>query len=185
MKYIKEIDISASVASLLNIDGKTFISSHYGPGIVTFYNIYDNSTKSLNNIKCVDSAAQCMTLIEIQKQGTNWQKDEFIIIGGYKYIYLLSVKELNLIDKIILPGNDYVKSIINSGIKNISNGFICGGLFNQNNCDIVHYNTKNHLGFSELIINEVSRIKETSKGSINSVIFLKKILLMKHIIKRL
>ena len=115
-----------------------------------------------------------MSLIEIQKQETNWQKDKFIIIGGYKCIYLLSVKEQNLIDKISLPGNDYVKCIINSGIKNISNGFICGGLFNQNNYDIVHYNTKSHLGFSELIINEVSRIKETSKGSINSVIFLKK-----------
>ena len=170
----KEINISTSVTSLLNIDNKNFISAHYGPGIVTFYNIYEENKKTIEKIKCVDSAAQCMALIEVKKAESNWQKDKIIIVGGYKCVYLLSVKEQNLIDKILLPGNDYVKCIINSGMSNISNGFICGGLFNQYSYDIVHYNTKSHLGFSELVVNEVSRIKEASKGTINSLIFIKK-----------
>ena len=170
----KEINISTSVTSLLNIDNKTFISAHYGPGIVTFYNIYDESKKSIEKIKCVDSATQCMTLIEVKKAESNWQKDKIIIVGGYKCIYLLSVKDQSLIDKITLPGNDYIKCLINSGMTNISNGFICGGLFNQYTFDLVHYNTKSHLGFNELVVNEVSRIKDTSKGAINSIIYIKK-----------
>ena len=170
----KEINISTSVTSLLNIDNKTFISAHYGPGIVTFYNIYDESKKSIEKIKCVDSATQCMTLIEVKKAESNWQKDKIVIVGGYKCIYLLSAKDQNLIDKITLPGNDYIKCLINSGMTNISNGFICGGLFNQYTFDLVHYNTKSHLGFNELVVNEVSRIKDTSKGAINSIIYIKK-----------
>ena len=170
----KEINISTSVTSLLNIDNKTFISAHYGPGIVTFYNIYDESKKNIEKIKCVDSATQCMTLIEVKKAESNWQKDKIIIVGGYKCIYLLSAKDQNLIDKITLPGNDYIKCLINSGMTNISNGFICGGLFNQYTFDLVHYNTKSHLGFNELVVNEVSRIKDTSKGAINSIIYIKK-----------
>ena len=170
----KEINISTSVTSLLNIDNKTFISAHYGPGIVTFYNIYDESKKSIEKIKCVDSATQCMTLIEVKKAESNWQKDKIIIVGGYKCIYLLSVKDQSLIDKITLPGNDYIKCLINSGMTNISNGFICGGLFNQYTFDLVHYNTKSHFGFNELVVNEVSRIKDTSKGAINSIIYIKK-----------
>ena len=170
----KEINISTSVTSLLNIDNKNFISAHYGPGIVTFYNIYDESKKSIEKIKCVDSATQCMTLIEVKKAESNWQKDKIIIVGGYKCIYLLSAKDQNLIDKITLPGNDYIKCLINSGMTNISNGFICGGLFNQYTFDLVHYNTKSHFGFNELVVNEVSRIKDTSKGAINSIIYIKK-----------
>ena len=169
----KEINISTSVTSLLNIDNKTFISAHYGPGIVTFYNIYDESKKSIEKIKCVDSATQCMTLIEVKKAESNWQKDKIIIVGGYKCIYLLSAKDQDIIDKMTLPGNDYIKCLINSGMTNISNGFICGGLFNQYTFDLVHYNTKSHFGFNELV-NEVSRIKDTSKGAINSIIYIKK-----------
>ena len=170
----KEINISTSVSSLLNIDNKTFISAHYGPGIVTFYNIYDESKKSIEKIKCVDSATQCMTLIEVKKAESNWQKDKIIIVGGYKCIYLLSAKDQDIIDKMTLPGNDYIKCLINSGMTNISNGFICGGLFNQYTFDLVHYNTKSHFGFNELVVNEVSRIKDTSKGAINSIIYIKK-----------
>ena len=48
-------------------------------------------------------------------------KDKIIIVGGYKCIYLLSVKQQNLIDKITLPGNDHIRYIINSGIMNNSN----------------------------------------------------------------
>lgn len=170
----KEISISTSVTSLLNIDNKNFISAHYGPGIVTFYNIYEDNKKTIDKIKCVDSATQCMALIEVKKPKSTFQKDKIIIVGGYKCVYLLSAKDQNLIDKIILPGNDYVKCIINSGMSNISNGFICGGLFNQFSYDIVHYNTKSQLGFNELVVNEVSRIKGTNKGTINSIIFIKK-----------
>ena len=170
----KEITISTSVTSLLNIDGQNFISAHYGSGIVTFYNIYKDHQKSIENIKCVDSASQCMDLIEVQKAENNWKKDKIILVGGYKCIYLISAKEQNLIDKISLVGNDYIKCIINSGMRNISNGFICGGLYNQYSYDIVHYNAKSQFGFNELIVNEVSRIKETSKGAINSIILIKK-----------
>ena len=38
----REISISSSATSLLNIDNQTFISAHYGPSIVTFYNIWIN-----------------------------------------------------------------------------------------------------------------------------------------------
>ena len=170
----KEIEISTSVTALLNIDGQNYVSAHYGPGIVTFYNLQNDNIKSVDKIKCVDSATYCMSLIEMQKKDQDYLKDKIVIVGGYKCIYLLSVKEQNLIDKITLPGNDYVRSIINSGISKTSNGFICGGLFNQSTYDIVHYNTKNHLGFSELVINEISRIEEAGKGPINSIIVVKK-----------
>ena len=169
----KEIGISSSVTSLLNIDNKTFISAHYGPSIVTFYNIYDETKKTLDKIRCVDSATQCMTLIEIQNQ-TNNSKEKIIVVGGYKCIYLLSVKSQSLIDKISLPGNDYIKCVINSGMHYLSNGFICAGLFNQFSYNLVHYNAKNQLGFSELVVNEISKIKEIGKSAINSVLVLKK-----------
>ena len=169
----KEIGISSSVTSLLNIDNKTFISAHYGPSIVTFYNIYDETQKTLDKIRCVDSATQCMALIEIQNQ-TNNSKEKIIVVGGYKCIYLLSVKSQSLIDKISLPGNDYIKCVINSGMHYLSNGFICAGLFNQFSYNLVHYNAKNQLGFSELVVNEISKIKEIGKSAINSVLILKK-----------
>ena len=120
----REISISSSATSLLNIDNQTFISAHYGPSIVTFYNIYEETSKTLDKIRCVDSANQCMTLIELQKNKNNL-KEKIVVIGGYKCVYLLSVKSQCLIDKIILPGNDYVKCVINSGINYSSNGFIC------------------------------------------------------------
>ena len=169
----KEIGISSSVTSLLNIDNKTFISAHYGPSIVTFYNIYDETQKTLDKIRCVDSATQCMALIEIQNQTKN-SKEKIIVIGGYKCIYLLSVKSQSLIDKISLPGNDYIKCVINSGMHYLSNGFICAGLFNQFSYNLVHYKAKNQLGFSELVVNEISKIKEIGKSAINSVLVLKK-----------
>ena len=169
----REISISSSATSLLNIDNQTFISAHYGPSIVTFYNIYEETSKTLDKIRCVDSANQCMTLIELQKNKNNL-KEKIVVIGGYKCVYLLSVKSQCLIDKIILPGNDYVKCVINSGINYSSNGFICAGLFNQFNYDLVHYNTKSQLGFNELTVREISKIEKASKSAINSILFLKK-----------
>ena len=169
----KEMDISSSVTSLLNIDNKTFISAHYGQGVVTFYNIYEETQKTLDKIRCVDSAPQCMNLIELQKEGNN-PKEKIVVIGGYKCLYLISVKNQSLIDKISLPGNDYIKCIINSGIHYLSNGFICAGLFNQFSYNLVHYNAKSQLGFSELVVNEISKIKETGKNAINSILILKK-----------
>ena len=170
----KEIDVQTSVTCLLNINGNDFISAHYGPGIVTFYNIKDESQKkTLQKISCMNSS-QCMTMIEVQKPDNNWQKDKIVVIGGYKCIYLLSVSQQSLIDKIILPGNNNVRCIINSGILNTSNGFLCGGFYDDSTYDIVHYNTKNQLGFSELVVNEISRIKDASKKEINSILFLKK-----------
>ena len=169
----REISISSSATSLLNIDNQTFISAHYGPSIVTFYNIYEETSKTLDKIRCVDSANQCMSLIELQKNKNNL-KEKIVVIGGYKCVYLLSVKSQCLIDKIILPGNDYVKCVINSGINYSSNGFICAGLFNQFSYDLVHYNANSQLGFSELVVNEVSKIKEVGKNAITSILFLKK-----------
>ena len=173
-EIFKEINITTSVTALLRIDENNFISAHYGPSIVTFYNISDNTSKTINKIRCVDSSTQCMTLIETKKPKSKWQKDKFVIVGGYNCVYLLSAKQQNLIDKINIPGNNYIKCLFNSGIDHISNGFICGGLFNQYNHDLIHYNTKTQIGLSEIVVNEISRIKETDKGPINSVIFLKK-----------
>ena len=173
-EIFKEININASVTALLKIDDRNFVSVHYGPSTLTFYNIYDNSYKTINKIRCVDSATQCMTLIEAKKPGNSWEKDKIIVVGGYKCVYLLSVKQQNLIDKITIPGNNYIKCLVNSGINYISNGFICGGLFNQYEHDIVHYNSKTQLGFSEYVVNEIARIQETDRGAINSLIILKK-----------
>ena len=167
----REISISSSATSLLNLDNKTLISAHYGPSIVTFYNIYEETSKTLDKIRCVDSANQCMTLIEMQK---NYTKEKIVVIGGYKCIYLLSVKTQSLIDKIMIQGNDYVKCIINSGINYPSNGFICAGLFNQFSYDLVHFNTKSQLGFNELTVDPISKITQISKSAINSILFLKK-----------
>jgi hypothetical protein len=169
----KEIGVTTSVTSLLNIDNKTFVSAHYGPSTITFYNIYDDSRKTLDKIRCVDSANQCMTLIEVQNP-LNSSREKIIVVGGYKCIYLISVKNQTLIDKISLPQNDYIKCAINSGIHYISNGFICAGLFNQSSYNLVHYNAKSQLGFSELVVNEVSQIKDTGKSAINYLLIFKK-----------
>ena len=61
-----------------------------------------------------------MTLIEAQKSENNYQKDKILVVGGYKCVYLLSVKHQNLLDKITIPGNNYVKCLVNSGIEYIS-----------------------------------------------------------------
>ena len=34
---------------------------------------------------------------------------------------------------------DYIKCLINSGMHYISNGFICAGLFNQSNYNLLYY----------------------------------------------
>ena len=170
----KEIGVSASVTALLKIDENNFFSAHYGPSIVTFYNINDDTSKSIHKIRCVDSATSCLTLVETTKSGSNWQKDKIVIVGGYNCVYLLSVKQQNLIDKISIPENNYIRCLFNSGIDHVSNGFLCAGLFGQHSHDIVHYNTKNQLGFCEFVVNEISRIQEADKGPINSVIFVKR-----------
>jgi hypothetical protein len=169
----KEISVTTSVTSLLNIDNQIFISAHYGSSTVTFYNIYEDYKKTLDRIRCVDSASQCMTLIEVHKP-LNSAKEKIVVIGGYKCIYLISVKNQCLIDKISLPQNDYIKCAINSGMHYMSNGFICAGLFNQSSYNLVHYNAKSQLGFSELVVNEVSQIKDTGKSAINYLLIFKK-----------
>ena len=169
----KEISVTTSVTSLLNIDNRIFIAAHYGPSTVTFYNIYEEYRKTLDRIRCVDSASQCMTLLEVQKP-LNGAKEKIVVVGGYKCIYLISVKNQCLIDKISLPQNDYIKCAINSGINYISNGFICAGLFNQSSYNLVHYNAKSQLGFSELVVNEISQIRDIGKSAINSILLLKK-----------
>jgi len=169
----KEISVTTSVTSLLNIDNRIFIAAHYGPSTVTFYNIYEDYRKTLDRIRCVDSASQCMTLLEVQKP-LNGAKEKIVVVGGYKCIYLISVKNQCLIDKISLPQNDYIKCAINSGINYISNGFICAGLFNQSSYNLVHYNAKSQLGFSELVVNEISQIRDIGKSAINSILLLKK-----------
>ena len=169
----KEISVTTSVTSLLNIDNRIFIAAHYGPSTVTFYNIYEEYRKTLDRIRCVDSASQCMTLLEVHKP-LNGAKEKIVVVGGYKCIYLISVKNQCLIDKISLPQNDYIKCAINSGINYISNGFICAGLFNQSSYNLVHYNAKSQLGFSELVVNEISQIRDIGKSAINSILLLKK-----------
>ena len=169
-----EYDVSTNVTALLKIDKNSFISTHYGSGTVTFYDINDKSTKTLKKIKCVDSAPQCLALIRPKKIDKNSENDKFVIIGGNNCIYLLSVKQKELIEKISIPENNYIKCLINSGIDQISDSFICGGLFNRYSHDIVNYNIKAQLGFNELGIDEISRIKGADKGAINSVIILKK-----------
>ena len=169
-----EYDISTNVTALLKIDKNSFISASYGSSTVTFYDINDKSTKTLDKIKCVDSAPQCMALIWPKQADKNSKNDKFIIIGGNNCIYLLSVKQKELIEKISIPDNNYIKCLINSGIDRISDSFICGGLFNQYSHDIVNYNIKTQLGFNELGVDEISRIKGVDKGAINSVIILKK-----------
>ena len=173
-EIFKEIKVQASVTALLKIDENNFVSAHYGPSIVTFYNINDNKSNTIKKIRCVDSATQSMILVQTLKPGSSYQKDSIIIVGGYNCVYLLSVKEQNLIDKIIIPGNKNIRCLFNTGIDHVSNGFICGGLYNQNNYDIVHYNIKTQSGFIEFALNEISRIKKIEKGTINSVIFVKK-----------
>ena len=176
--YLYEIDfaydISTNITALLKIDKKSFISASYGSSTVTFYDINDMSTKTLDKIKCVDSAPQCMTLINPKKADKNSENDKFVIIGGNNCIYLLSVNQKELIEKISIPDNNYIKCLINNGIDHISDSFICGGLFNQYSHDIVNYNIKTQLGFNELRFEEISRIKGVDKGAINSVIILKK-----------
>ena len=48
------------------INDKNFVSPHYDPSILKFI-IYDNSYKTINKIRWVDSTTQFMTLIEPQK----------------------------------------------------------------------------------------------------------------------
>ena len=47
-------------------------------------------------------------------------------------------------------------------------------MFNQYIHDIVYLNSKTQLGFTELVINEISRIQEADIGAINCLAILKK-----------
>ena len=47
-------------------------------------------------------------------------------------------------------------------------------MFNQYIHDIVYLNSKTQLGFTELVINEISRIQEADIGAINCLVILKK-----------
>ena len=50
-EIFKEINISTSVTALLNIDGSNFVSAHYGPNLITFYNIYEDCKKKCRKYK--------------------------------------------------------------------------------------------------------------------------------------
>ena len=47
-----------------------------------------------------------MTLIEPQKSENNCQKDKIVVVKGYKYVYLLSIKPQKLVDKIAISGKN-------------------------------------------------------------------------------
>ena len=176
-KELNQIVINDRTTALLQVDDGIFISAHYGINLINFYDTKRQRTRSLGNIKCSDDSPNCLCIISTktnanEDDGDN--TDKVVIIGGIQCMYFISVKYQSLIYKLFLPDVSFIRLIFNTGYKFYSNSIICSGLFRQYSNDLVLFNIINQGGYNKFNIMEKFRLSEVDKGTINSIILLKK-----------
>ena len=176
-KEINQIVINSRTTALLQVDDGVFISAHYNINLINFYDTKRQRTRTLNNIKCSDESPNCLCII-----GTNTNPneeysdntDKVIVVGGIQCMFFISVKYQSLITKLFLPDVSYIRTIINTGNKFYSNSIVCSGLFRQYSNDLVLFNITNQGGYNKFNLLENFRLSEVDRGSINSIVLLKK-----------
>ena len=176
-KEINQIVINERTTALLQVDDGVFISAHYGINLINFYDTKRQRTRSLGNIKCSDDSPNCLCIISTkinvnEDDGDN--TDKVVIVGGIQCMYFISVKYQSLIYKLFLPDVSYIRIIFNTGYKFFSNSIICSGLFRQYSNDLVCFNIINQGGYNKFNILEQFRLTEVDRGTINSILLLKK-----------
>ena len=176
-REINQIVINNRTTALLQVDDGVFISAHYNINLVNFYDTKRQRTRTLRDIKCSDESPNCLSIISTKRNGYEDDRDnsdKVIVIGGIQCMFFVSVKYQSLIYKLFLPDVSYLRTIINTGIKFYSNSVVCSGLFKQYSNDLVLFNIINQGGYNKFNLIENFRISEADRGSINSIVFLKK-----------
>jgi hypothetical protein len=176
-REINQIVINNRTTALLQVDDGVFISAHYMINLVNFYDTKRQRTRTLNNIKCSDEAPNCLCIISTKRNGYEDEgdnSDKVVVIGGIQCMYFLSVKYQSLIYKLFLPDVSYIRTVVNTGHKFFSNSIVCSGLFRQYSNDLVLFNINSQGGYNKFNLLENFRISEADRGSINSILLLKK-----------
>ena len=176
-REINQIVISTRTTALLQVDDGVFISAHYNINIINFYDTKRQRTQTLKDIKCSDDSPNCLSIISTRRSvneddGDN--SDKIVLVGGIQCLFFLSVKYQSLIYKLYLPEVTYLRIIVNTGIKFFSNCIICSGLLKQYSNDLVMFNILNQGGYNKFGLREIFRLCEVDRGSINSLILMKK-----------
>ena len=174
---LNQIVINNRVTALLQVDDGVFISAHYNINLVNFYDTKRQRTRTLRDIKCSDDSPNCLCVISTKRNGyedDGDNSDKVVVIGGVQCMFFLSVKYQSLIYKLFLPDVSYIRTIINTGIKFYTNSIVCSGLFRQYSNDLVLFNIINQGGYNKFNLIENFRLSEVDRGSINSILLLKK-----------
>ena len=176
-REINQIVINTRTTALLQVDDGVFISAHYNINIINFYDTKRQRTRTLKDIRCSDDAPNCLSIISTRCNGyedDGDNSDKVVLVGGIQCLFFLSVKYQSLIYKLYLPEVTYLRIIVNTGVKFFSNSIICSGLFKQYSNDLVLFNIINQGGYNKFGLREIFRLSEVDKGSINSLVLLKK-----------
>ena len=176
-REINQIVVSTKTTALLQVDDGVFISAHYNINIINFYDTKRQRTRTLKDIRCSDDAPNCLSIISTRGNGyedDGDNSDKVVLVGGIQCLFFLSVKYQSLIYKLYLPEVTYLRILVNTGVKFFSNSIIGSGLFKQYSNDLVMFSIINQGGYNKFGIREIFRLTEVDKGSINSLLLMKK-----------
>ena len=170
-KQINQIVINNRISCLLAINENIFVSAFYDLNMINFYDIKNNNTRTIKNVKCTDDAQNCLCIININI--TETEIEDVLVIGGPQCMYFISARYQTLINRLFLPEVTYFKVIKNCGINGYGCNVICSGLFNQYSTDLVCYKISYQRAYNKFNLMEGFRIKEADHGTINSIVFVK------------
>ena len=176
-REINQIVINSRTTALLQVDDGVFISAHYNINLVNFYDTKRQRTRTLRDIKCSDESPNSLCIISTRRNGyedDGDNMDKVVVVGGMQCMFFISVKYQTLIYKLFLPDVSYIRTIVNTGLNFYTNSIICSGLFKQYSNDLVIFNIINQGGYNKFNLMENFRLSEVDRGSINSILLLKK-----------
>ena len=176
-REINQIVINSRTTALLQVDDGVFISAHYNINLVNFYDTKRQRTRTLRDIKCSDESPNSLCIISTRRNGyedDGDNTDKVVVVGGMQCMFFISVKYQTLIYKLFLPDVSYIRTIVNTGLNFYTNSIICSGLFKQYSNDLVIFNIINQGGYNKFNLMENFRLSEVDRGSINSILLLKK-----------
>ena len=166
-EILKKYDNSDKILDIFEINSDLFCTSCIHVENLNFYSIEKNILiKKIKKIK-FSWKQNCLCLINIKNK-------IILFIGGFRYIYLIDIDLLELINKVQL---EYKNEIINSVCllkNNEENIIICGNEYyikesNETNNGLLQFQFTDE---EELIIEKVSSLKNLHEDSITSIIHL-------------